>query len=595
MALSTNRTLITQTGINTHQVLNVGGLDSAGIATFSNFKTGESNVHSIGFDVVSSAGAGATIRSTGNASFSGIVTAQKFVGDISDATGAAAGLGTALSQTQTDPLNKIYYTDKVLSISTTQTIDHPATANLAYTQYGDIKIEDGHDLIVKDGDDFKYDILGISTTKIFDIVGNVTGDVHGNINNSTLLLKTGGSERLRIDSEGKFYFGNQTVLDPANNNTVGLSGSGVLGFMSISRNSDVPFIIGRTGTDGALARFYHAGTLDGFIQTNSGRLELYANTDLVLGSSNGTERLRIKSDGGFRAENTDSNAVHAISNYDHGNNNYTHRNNRVLTSNGTGWDGNESTDGADPILILSVADRAGNSDIGDAYGLCLHSESQDNNDYGPVIGWSNRSASGSYNTTYAAIVGQKTGTAADNNWSSGALHFFTQKPGGYMDNVADMTIDQSGHVMMPRNSRFFALNNTGTSDTSNGGTGLISNEFESELVDSNGDFDGSNGRFTAPVDGAYEFHFAALHRALSNSGSGELSFYKNGANLSQRSFGYSNIGSGGSNNDHQHLHVHGIFSLSAGDYVDVRVYAQSSGMDFYFYQGLGYFSGKLLG
>ena len=67
MALSTNRTLITQTGINTHQVLNVGGLDSAGIATFLNFKTGESNVHSIGFDVVSSTGAGVTIRTTGNA------------------------------------------------------------------------------------------------------------------------------------------------------------------------------------------------------------------------------------------------------------------------------------------------------------------------------------------------------------------------------------------------------------------------------------------------------------------------------------------------------------------------------------------------
>ena len=76
MALSTNRTLITQTGINTHQVLNVGGLDSAGIATFSNFKTGFSNVHSIGFDV----GSAATIRSTGNASFTGVVTALKFVG-----------------------------------------------------------------------------------------------------------------------------------------------------------------------------------------------------------------------------------------------------------------------------------------------------------------------------------------------------------------------------------------------------------------------------------------------------------------------------------------------------------------------------------
>ena len=166
MALSTNRTLITQTGINTHQVLNVGGLDSAGIATFLNFKTGESNVHSIGFDVVSSTGAGATIRSTGNASFTGVVTASKFVGDISEATGAAAGLGTALSQTQTSPLKKIYFTDNVLSIDTTTTIDHPPSTNTAYTNYSDIKITSSADLIIKDGDEFIPDILGLSTTSL---------------------------------------------------------------------------------------------------------------------------------------------------------------------------------------------------------------------------------------------------------------------------------------------------------------------------------------------------------------------------------------------------------------------------------------------
>ena len=34
-------------------------------------------------------------------------------------------------------------------------------------------------------------------------------------------------------------------------------------------------------------------------------------------------------------------------------------------------------DGQDPILVLAVENRAGNSDIGNAYGLCLHSESQD--------------------------------------------------------------------------------------------------------------------------------------------------------------------------------------------------------------------------
>ena len=133
MALSTSRTVITETGLSTSSTYSVGGV-----------LAGVSNLHTIGYDVVdSNTGTGVTVRSTGNAVFSGVITATKFVGDISEATGAAAGLGTALSQTQTDPLNKVYFTDKVLSISTTTTIDHPATANLAYTQYGDIKIEDG--------------------------------------------------------------------------------------------------------------------------------------------------------------------------------------------------------------------------------------------------------------------------------------------------------------------------------------------------------------------------------------------------------------------------------------------------------------------
>ena len=165
MALSTSRTVVTQTGLTTHHHFRVRNLISVGVATFSNFKTGESNVHSIGFDVVSSAGAGATIRSTGNASFSGIVTAQKFVGDISDATGAAAGLGTALSQTQTSPLNKIYFTDNILSIGATVTIDPPPSSTVAYTNYSEIKIS-GADLIIKDGDDFIPDILGLSTTSL---------------------------------------------------------------------------------------------------------------------------------------------------------------------------------------------------------------------------------------------------------------------------------------------------------------------------------------------------------------------------------------------------------------------------------------------
>ena len=110
-------------------------------------------------------GSGSTIYDDGGARFSGIVSATKFVGDISDATGAAAGLGTALSQTQTSPLNKIYFTDNILSIGATVTIDPPPSSTVAYTNYSEIKIS-GADLIIKDGDDFIPDILGLSTTSL---------------------------------------------------------------------------------------------------------------------------------------------------------------------------------------------------------------------------------------------------------------------------------------------------------------------------------------------------------------------------------------------------------------------------------------------
>ena len=67
-----------------------GNLNISGVTTATNFKTGFSNVHSLGFDVVSSAGAGCTIRESGNAVFSGIVTAAQFKGDGSNLSGLAS-------------------------------------------------------------------------------------------------------------------------------------------------------------------------------------------------------------------------------------------------------------------------------------------------------------------------------------------------------------------------------------------------------------------------------------------------------------------------------------------------------------------------
>ena len=98
MALSTTRTLLTQTGINTHQVFDVGGLDSVGVATFSNFKTGTSNVHNVGIEAAhinilgadTPIGTGSTIYDDGGARFSGFVTAAGFHGDGSGLIGVAS-------------------------------------------------------------------------------------------------------------------------------------------------------------------------------------------------------------------------------------------------------------------------------------------------------------------------------------------------------------------------------------------------------------------------------------------------------------------------------------------------------------------------
>jgi hypothetical protein len=94
----------------------------------------------------------------------GIVTAIEYYGDGSNLTGTPGGLGTSLLPDDLNsPLNKIYYTDANLTIGSTITVDPPASASAAYTQYANIVLQGDADLIVADGDDFIPDILGIGT------------------------------------------------------------------------------------------------------------------------------------------------------------------------------------------------------------------------------------------------------------------------------------------------------------------------------------------------------------------------------------------------------------------------------------------------
>ena len=91
----------------------------------------------------------------------GIVTAASFSGDGANLTGVS-GLGTALASSGT--LKDIFYFDKTMSVSSNTIVNPPASASTAYTHFAEVKIEDGVELTIEDGDAFVIDVLGLDPT-----------------------------------------------------------------------------------------------------------------------------------------------------------------------------------------------------------------------------------------------------------------------------------------------------------------------------------------------------------------------------------------------------------------------------------------------
>ena len=123
----------------------------------------------------------AGINTTGDFTF-GNVTVTSIQHSDGSAVGGA-GLGTAI-----DGNDQIYYTDKVLSIGSTLTVNPPDSSNVAYTQYAEIAVEEGYDLIIEDGDDFIPDVLGLSTTSPANL-----GGAGGRIRADNYTSKAGGA------------------------------------------------------------------------------------------------------------------------------------------------------------------------------------------------------------------------------------------------------------------------------------------------------------------------------------------------------------------------------------------------------------------
>lgn len=142
----------------------------------------------------------------------------------------------------------------------------------------------------------------------------------------------------------------------------------------------------------------------------------------------------------------------------------------------------------------------------------------------------------------------------------------------------------ASYVKIPYQPTFFAYQpESGTYQIASGKP-----IFTSTLVNIGSNYNTSNGRFTAPTAGVYQFSAQMLLR--SGTSNGEATFFKNDANVISRNLSYSMpMGS----NAHDPMHFTVFLSLAAGDFVDVRVSATVG--DWYFGGGLGWFAGRLVG
>ena len=236
----------------------------------------------------------------------GIVSATQYIGDGSQLEGiTSAGLGTAIDETEGSAGAVVYYTDDLLTVAETTTINPPASASAAYTQYRDVKLNDSVDLIIETGDDFIPDILGFGTA-INDVSAAGNG-VFDEVYSSIIKNKDGlgapafanGLTSVGVITATGGFSGNVTGnLTGTASNASGATGDFGVGTSSPTARLDVR----RGDADGKIAEFHQSAGYG--IDIGSSQADAYISSgylqNFILKSNPGAgqvERLRISKDG----------------------------------------------------------------------------------------------------------------------------------------------------------------------------------------------------------------------------------------------------------------------------------------------------------
>lgn len=158
----------------------------------------------------------------------------------------------------------------------------------------------------------------------------------------------------------------------------------------------------------------------------------------------------------------------------------------------------------------------------------------------------------------------------------------------HTNGTSGLVISSGGIPTRPNIPAFYAYTDTAAYDTV---TGAFTTKLNTTLVNNGNHYNTTNGRFTVPITGIYQFQLKLLCSVSTAAGAVEPTFYLNGSNLVARSFGYTHCIS---SSDHDTITALLYTFLNVNDYVQMGVATLSAGTRYYFGENLTSFCGHLV-
>ena len=366
------------------------------------------------------------------------------------------------------------------------------------------------------GSNIQLGQAGILTATTF--VGNVTG----NINNSILLLQTGGYERLRIDAGGGVQVGTSTAT--ASKVTVYGANDAAAIFQGSSTGTGAAngFLVGNNGgTDGLLWNYENGNTK---IATNNvERLRITSAGAVMINktSSFGTVPLQVK---GTSSGPGDGSQIFDIATADGSSGT---RLAFGVNEDNFGWIRSYESGVGGRDIVLAASDEKMRVKSDGKIGIGITNPQKNLHLYSSSVAtvrietgdsrgqaWDILSTNGAQNNTGTLSFRDESGSAYLEFGANEGSPQFRVRNGGANDLLR---IDSSGRVTKPYQPAFLAHNNGSYASNATINSGSVIDFFRSTKFNRGNHYNTSNGYFVAPVSGVYYFN-AVLSVRSSNTG-----------------------------------------------------------------------------